>query len=122
MKKILIVDDQPNFIKMISVKLKKLGYDVISAENGREGVEKAYAEIPDLIIMDIMMPVMDGFSAVERIKEESSTQNIPVIFLSAKGQEGDRIKAKELGAVDYINKPFSPKNLVETIEIHLNQT
>ncbi|MCP4137068.1 MAG: response regulator [bacterium] len=116
MKKILVVDDQPNLIKIVSIKLKKLGYQVISAENGQMGLEKCKSELPDLIIMDIMMPVMDGFTAAAKIKEDPDTKNIPLVFLSAKGQEQDRIQARELGAVDFIGKPFSPKVLVQRIE------
>jgi two-component system alkaline phosphatase synthesis response regulator PhoP len=115
MKKILLVDDQPNFIKMVSLKLEKMGYAVVSAENGRVGLERAIAEQPDLIVMDIMMPEMDGFTACEKIKEQSP-KKCPVIFLSAKGQESDRRRAAELGAVDFIAKPFSPKMLIDRIE------
>lgn len=115
MKKILLVDDQPNFIKMVSLKLEKMGYAVVSAENGRLGVEKALAEEPDLIVMDIMMPEMDGFSACESIQKQSQ-KKCPIIFLSAKGQESDRRRATELGAADFISKPFSPKVLIERIE------
>ena len=115
MKKILLVDDQPNFIKMVSLKLEKMGYAVVSAENGRAGLEKAIAEQPDLIVMDIMMPEMDGFTACEKITEQSP-KKCPVIFLSAKGQESDRRRAAALGAVDFIAKPFSPKMLIDRIE------
>lgn len=100
---------------MLSLKLEKLGYAVVSAANGREGVERALKENPDLIVMDIMMPVMDGFSAVEELRRRDSVQDRPVVFLSAKGQEEDRLKAKALGAVDFIGKPFSPALLVQRI-------
>ena len=120
MKKILLVDDQPNFLKMISIKLKKNNFTVITAENGSIAIEKAANEIPDIIIIDIMMPVMDGFSAVKKIKKNPDTKDIPVIFLSAKGQENDKIMAKELGAVDFIAKPFSPGKLVEKIQEHIS--
>jgi len=116
MKKILLVDDQPNFIRMLSIKLKKLGFEVLSADNGQKGVDEALKEKPDLIVMDIMMPVMDGFTAVAQIKDNEETKDIPVIFLSAKGQESDQQKAKELGAADFIAKPFSPKELIAKIE------
>ena len=115
MKKILLMNDQPNFIKMVSLKLEKMGFAVVSAENGRVGVERALAEQPDLIVMDIMMPEMDGFTACEQITAQSP-KKCPVIFLSAKGQESDRRRAAELGAVDFIAKPFSPKMLIDRIE------
>ncbi|MBL8019896.1 MAG: response regulator [Leptospirales bacterium] len=116
MKKILLVDDQPNFIKMVSLKLNQMGFAVVSAENGRQGVEVAIAENPDLIVMDIMMPEMDGFTACEKIKAHFGDKKCPVVFLSAKGQESDRKRATELGAADFISKPFSPKMLIGRIE------
>ena len=118
MKKLLLVDDQVSFLKMLSIKLEKMGYTVVTAENGLEGLKKARAEIPDLIVIDIMMPVLDGFSAVEEIKKDERTAAIPVIFLSAKGQENDRVRARELGAADFIAKPFSPRLLIDLIERH----
>ena len=114
--KILLVDDQANFIKMIKIKLDRIGYQIITAENGKEAVEKAIYEKPALIIMDIMMPVMDGFSAARKLKESQNTSQIPIIFLTAKSQASDREEARALGAIDYITKPFSPKVLLEKIE------
>lgn len=116
MKKILLVDDQPNFIKMVSLKLEKMGFAVVSAENGRIGVEVAVAENPDLIVMDIMMPEMDGFTACEKINTHNGDRKCPIIFLSAKGQESDKQRATQLGAADFISKPFSPKMLIDRIE------
>ncbi len=116
MKKILLVDDQINFIKMISIKLSKLGYSILTAENGEIALNIANEKKPDLIIMDIMMPVMDGFTAAAELKENPKTASIPLIFLSAKGSINDQEKAKELGASDFIAKPFSPKVLVEKIQ------
>lgn len=116
MKKILLVDDQPNFTTMMSMKLSSMGYKVFTAENGKQALEIADAELPDLIVMDIMMPVMDGLTAVEEIRKNPRTSGINVIFLSAKGQQKDRDRAAELKAVDFMAKPFSPKELVEKIQ------
>ena len=115
-KKILLVDDQPNFLKMLSIKLSKMGYAVVTASNGKEGVEMAAAEVPDLIVLDIMMPVLDGFSAAEQIRAGEATRAIPIIFLSAKGQPEDKKRAADLGAADFFSKPFSPKSVVDRIE------
>ena len=119
MKKILLVDDQPNFVKMVSLKLEKMGYEVISAENGQIGLEKAMERIPDLVVMDIMMPEMDGFTSVVEMKKDPALANVNVIFLSAKGQAEDLKRAQELGAIDFIAKPFSPRLLIEKIELLL---
>ncbi|MCP5480407.1 MAG: response regulator [Spirochaetales bacterium] len=116
MRKILLVDDQPNFVKMLTVKLSKMGYEILSGGNGKEGLDLAIAEKPDLIMMDIMMPVMDGFAAAKEIRANAETVNIPIIFLSARGQEEDRIRAEQLQAVDFFTKPFSPRAIVERIQ------
>lgn len=116
MKKILLVDDQANFTMMMAMKLKSMGYTVFTAENGSEALTIAAAEVPDLIVMDIMMPVMDGLTAVDTLRKDPKIAHIKVIFLSAKGQQSDRDRAAELGAAEFMAKPFSPKLLVEKIE------
>lgn len=116
MKKILLVDDQANFTMMMAMKLKSMGYTVFTAENGSEALKIAAAEVPDLIVMDIMMPVMDGLTAVDTLRKDPKIAHIKVIFLSAKGQQSDRDRASELGAAEFMAKPFSPKLLVEKIE------
>ncbi|MBS0619481.1 MAG: response regulator [Spirochaetes bacterium] len=116
MKKILLVDDQPNFTTMMSIKLKSMQFEVFTATNGQEGLDLALKEIPDLIIMDIMMPVMDGFTAVAELRKNPKTANVLVIFLSAKGNPKDRDRAQELKAIDFIAKPFSPRELVDKIQ------
>ena len=116
MKKILLVDDQPNFTTMMSMKLTSMGYQVFTAANGKEALAMADTEAPDLVVMDIMMPVMDGLTAVEEMRKNPKIAGTNVIFLSAKGQQKDRDKAAELKAADFMAKPFSPKELVEKIE------
>jgi len=119
MKTILLVDDQPHISKMIAIKLEKMGYKVLFAENGKIGIKVAKQSKPDLIIMDIMMPEMDGFSAVSEIRNDPEIKDTAVIFLSAKGQDSDKKKAQELNAVDFVCKPFSPKDLTDIISKHL---
>lgn len=114
-KKVLLVDDQVSFIHMLTLKLNQMGYEVLSATNGEQGVELAVNEEPDLVVMDVMMPVMNGFSAVERMRAEPQTASVPVIFLSAKGQEEDLDRARRLDAVEFFVKPFSPKAVIERI-------
>ena len=117
--RVLVVDDEPQIIKLISMNLEREGFQVISAADGYEALEKVTKELPDLVILDIMMPDMDGFETLKRIRELSS---VPVIFLSVRGQEADRVHGLDLGADDYITKPFSPRELVSRIKAVLRRT
>ena len=109
---ILIVDDEVDILKLLSYNLKKAGFGVLEAKDGPEALELAFAKTPDLIILDIMLPNMDGTEVLKRLKREPCASTIPVIMLTAKGEEVDRIVGLELGAEDYITKPFSPRELV----------
>ncbi len=115
-KKVLIVDDEPGVVKMVRYLLEKNSFVVVSANEGEEGVKLAAQEKPDLILMDIMMPVIDGNEATRRLKENEATRQIPIIMLSALGQEGDVAKSLELGAMDYIVKPFHPQELMDRVK------
>ena len=106
-KRILIVDDQQYIQNFLSLQLKKWNFETSTAVNGSVAVMKARNESPDLILMDIMMPEMDGIQACKIIKEDDSTKDIPVIFLTARGQKEDIMKAMSAGATDYIIKPFT---------------
>ena len=116
--KILAVDDEPRFIKLLEANLTAAGYQVITAFNGLEAVEKVVNERPDLVLLDVMMPELDGFSALERIREFSI---IPVIMLTAKGEEADRIEGLNRGADDYIVKPFSANELLARVQAVLRR-
>ncbi|MDD5511145.1 MAG: response regulator transcription factor [Dehalococcoidales bacterium] len=118
-KKILVVDDEPQIIKFISMNLEIEGFQVIEARNGCEALERITQEIPELVILDIMMPDMDGFETLKRIRQVSL---VPVIFLSVKGQELDRVHGLDLGADDYMTKPFNPRELVSRIRAVLRRT
>ena len=118
-KKILIVDDEKNIRDIIIYNLKKEGYQILQAADGEEGVRLAMEEEPDLILLDIMMPKMDGYDACKKIRE---TKNTPIIMLTARTDERDELQGFQLGVDEYISKPFSPKILVARIEAILRRT
>lgn len=118
-KRILIADDDPVILRLIQVNLELEGYEVLTANNGQEAVDVASAEHPDLVILDIMMPRLDGYQACEQLKSADSTKEIPVIFLSAKAQQGDIEKGRSFGVAAYLTKPFDPTELLEVVEQHL---
>ncbi|MCB1308935.1 MAG: response regulator [Leptospiraceae bacterium] len=114
-KKILIVDDQPNVRTVLAEMFKNQGYLVETAENGEVGIQKAREYQPELLIMDIMMPVKDGLSAAREIKADPDLQSIPILFLTARGQKQDEENARAAGADGFITKPFSPRRIMETV-------
>ena len=113
--KVLVVDDEVNITQILEFSIGAEGFEVISAQNGEEAIEKARREQPDLIILDIMMPKIDGYEACRILKANPLTKNIPVVLLTAKGRDIDKRLGMEVGATDYIVKPFSPNKLVERI-------
>ncbi len=119
--KILIVEDDRDIAEMVEYNLMEEGYKTLSAFNGEDGVKLAKKESPDLIILDIMLPIIDGFEVCRILKKEQITADIPVIILSAKSQETDKIVGLELGADDYITKPFSPRELIARIRAILRR-
>lgn len=119
MKPILVVDDQPQISKLLNDLLTHEGYQVHLAFNGEMGYQKAKELNPSLIIMDIMMPVMSGFDSVKAIRKEPKLANVPIIFLTARGLESDKLEAEKLGAVEFVTKPFSPKQLVQLVKKHI---
>ena len=118
-KKLLLVDDDPNLILLVKDYLEFNGYEVITAGHGREAMKILEEEIPDLIVCDVMMPEMDGYTLVERVRQDARTNWIPVLFLSAKGQSQDRVKGLNTGADVYMVKPFEPEELVAQVESSL---
>src|ERR1700761_5201490 len=110
-KKILIADDEVFMLRLLEMTLKKGGYAVTSCRDGNEALAAAFATPPDLIVLDVMMPGLDGLGALRRLKENPATQNIPVIVLSGKGQPITRVEAGEAGAALFLSKPFSPNQL-----------
>ena len=118
-QKILVVDDEPDLRRLVEIRLKTNQYEVISARDGKMGLEMAGREHPDLIILDIMMPGMDGIEALRTLKRTSGTSSIPVIMLSQKRETHSIIDAQNLGASDYILKPFLSEDLMKSIEKHI---
>ncbi|MEM8602399.1 MAG: response regulator transcription factor [Cyanobacteria bacterium P01_H01_bin.121] len=120
-KTLLLVDDDPNLILLVKDYLEFRGYTVITAENGRVALEVLEQSQPDMIICDVMMPEMDGYAFVKYVRDNSATDRIPVLFLSAKGQSQDRVKGLSTGADVYMVKPFEPEELVAQVESSLRQ-
>lgn len=118
-RKILVVDDEERMVRFIRLNLEHDGFRVIEAFNGMQAIEKVRSNLPDLVLLDVMMPDMDGFEVLKIVREVSS---IPVIMLTAKGEEDDRVRGLELGADDYITKPFSPRELVSRVRAVLRRT
>ncbi len=117
MKTIMVVDDQPNIRQLIEIALKKDGRIILSVESGEQAIELAQANLPDLVIMDIMMPGgMDGFQAIEILKSDPTTRLCPVLVLTAKSQETERERSFEMGAEGYLAKPFKLIDLVTQVE------
>ncbi len=116
MGKVLVVDDEVYILHILDFSLGAEGFEVITANNGELAIEKAKQEKPNLIVLDVMMPVLDGYETCRRLKREAETKNIPVVLLTAKGRDVDKRLGYEVGAVDYIIKPFSPGRLIERIE------
>ena len=117
-KKILIVDDEPQIVEICRDYLKAAGYDIVTASNGSKGLTLARREKPDLIVLDLMMPEMDGLDVCREIRRES---NVPIIMLTARVEETDKLIGLELGADDYITKPFSPRELVARVRVVLRR-
>jgi phosphate regulon transcriptional regulator PhoB len=120
-EKILIVEDEKDIVKMLEYNLKKEGFRTISAQDGEDALEYAAREHPDLIILDLMLPGMDGLEVCKELKKETKTALIPIIMLTAKVQESDRVVGLELGADDYVTKPFSPRELIARIKAVLRR-
>lgn len=118
-KRLLLIDDDPNLILLVKDYLEFRGYEVMTAENGREALDMLDKDTPDMIICDVMMPEMDGYSLVEHVRKDSRMSWIPVLFLSAKGQSQDRVKGLSTGADVYMVKPFEPEELVAQVESSL---
>jgi len=120
MAKVMIVDDSPTEVHVLTTMLTKNGHDVITAVSGEDGVEMAKSEQPDLILMDVVMPGMNGFQATRQISKNDETSSIPVIMVTTKDQETDKVWAMRQGAKDYIVKPVQEKALIEHVNMILS--
>ena len=117
-RKILVVDDEESIVKIIEYNLKKEGYEVICAGDGETACKLAFSENPDLILLDIMMPIMDGYEVCKKVREKSNT---PIIMLTARAEEVDKVVGLELGADDYVTKPFGNRELMARVKAHLRR-
>ena len=115
-KKILVVDDMPMYLEQIRQILINKGYETITASSGKEALEKARAIHPDLIFMDVVMPEMDGFAACRELTKDCTTKQIPVVFVSSKNTEADRVWAELQGAKAYITKPYTAEQILDQVE------
>ena len=118
---VLIADDEPNQLELVKFNLQQANFNVTTAEDGEQAVTIAEETIPDIIILDWMMPYMSGIEVCRELRSRSSTREIPIIMLSAKGEDGDRTLGLDIGADDYITKPFSPKELMARIRAVLRR-
>ena len=115
MAKILIADDEKDIRDLITFTLKFAGYDVVAYSDGQEALEAVPREMPDLILLDVRMPRMTGYEACQHIKQDERIQHIPVVFLSAKGQEAEIQTGMNMGATEYLLKPFAPEELISSV-------
>lgn len=115
-KRILAVDDEKHILRLVQINLEKAGYEVVTASNGREAIERVREQLPNLIVMDVMMPEMDGFEALKTLKSDPETKRIPVIMLTAKAQDADVFHGWQSGADLYLTKPFNPMELLTFVK------
>jgi two-component system alkaline phosphatase synthesis response regulator PhoP len=115
-KKILAVDDEKHIVRLIQVNLERAGYEVVTAGDGKEALEKVKSENPDMIVLDVMMPYMDGFEVLRTLKADQATRDIPVIMLTAKAQDADVFRGWQSGVDSYLTKPFNPMELLSFVE------
>ena len=118
-KKILVVDDEKDITETLSFMLKASGYDVITASDGEEGLKSAKEENPDLIILDVMMPKINGYKIARLLKYDNKYKHIPIIMVTARGQDSDKLIGEETGADEYITKPFEFEEVLKSVRKHL---
>jgi phosphate regulon transcriptional regulator PhoB len=121
-QKILIVDDEPDVLELIEFNLKSAGFEIATASDGEEALRKAKASLPNLILLDVMLPEVDGMEVCKILRRDANTAAIPIIMLTAKAAEIDRVLGLELGADDYVTKPFSPRELVLRVKALLKRS
>ncbi len=115
-KKILAVDDERHIVRLVEVNLQRAGYEVVTAYDGKEALEKVKSENPDLVVLDVMMPYMDGFEVLKNLKADPQTAEIPVIMLTAKAQDADVFRGWQSGVDCYLTKPFNPMELLTFVK------
>src|SRR5665213_461340 len=119
--KILVVDDEPTIVLLMEFSLARQGYEMLVAVNGEEALDKIRAHAPDLVLLDIMMPRIDGYEVARQVRADPATATLPIIMLSAKAQEEDIRKGVDIGVDEYITKPFAPEHLVHVVAGYLSR-
>jgi len=120
--RIAVVDDEPDILHLVDIHLKKAGYHTVLFQDAGTFIRSLDMHVPDLIILDLMLPDLDGFEVCRRLRQESAYAGMPIIILTAKGQEADKVQGLELGADDYLTKPFSPRELVARVKAVLRRS
>jgi two-component system phosphate regulon response regulator PhoB len=115
-KKILVADDEPDVLSLVALNLQRAGYDVLNAQDGEQALRLAREQLPSLMVLDVMMPGLSGLEVVKQLKQNAQTARIPILMLTARADEVDRIVGFELGADDYVTKPFSPREIVLRVQ------
>ena len=115
-KKILAVDDERHIVRLVQVNLERAGYEVVTAFDGKDALEKVASENPDLVVLDVMMPYMDGFEVLQNLRKNPSTRELPVIMLTAKAQDADVFRGWQSGVDCYLTKPFNPMELISFVK------
>ena len=115
-KKILAVDDERHIVRLVQVNLERAGYTVVTAFDGKEALEKVESENPDLVVLDVMMPYMDGFEVLQTLRKNQATRELPVIMLTAKAQDADVFRGWQSGVDCYLTKPFNPMELISFVK------
>lgn len=115
-RKILAVDDEKHIVRLVQVNLERQGYEVVTANDGKEALQKVEEEHPDLVVLDVMMPYMDGFEVLQNLRRNAATRDIPVIMLTAKAQDADVFKGWQSGVDCYLTKPFNPMELIAFVK------
>ena len=120
-KLVLVADDDQDILDLVTFRLEHSGYEVMVAHDGQEAIDQALARTPDLCVLDVMMPGVDGYEATRRLRAEESTRSVPIILLTARAQEADVERGFEAGANDYVTKPFSPQELRARVQALLSR-
>jgi DNA-binding response OmpR family regulator len=118
---VLVADDDPDIRSLVALRLEKSGYEVVSARDGEQALATALERVPDLALLDVMMPKLDGYEVTERLREQDETRHLPVILLTARVQESDIARGVEAGADDYVTKPFSTSELRDRVQAVLGR-
>lgn len=121
-ERVLVVDDEPDILSILVYQLSREGFRVSTAVSGRSAIETAITEVPDLVVLDLMLPELDGYEVLAQLRQHESTSSIPVILLTARTEEEERLRGFDTGADDYVTKPFSPRELVARVKALLRRT